>query len=55
MVGLVILGDDVCEACGEKASEHCDSCGVGLCDECAIENNQRTTIGIFCGEECWES
>lgn len=51
MVELVILGDDVCVACGEKASEHCDSCGVGLCDECAIDNN----LGIFCTEECRES
>jgi len=51
MVGLVTLGDEICVFCGEKVSEHCDSCGVGLCDDCVTDKN----LGIFCTEECLES
>ena len=51
MVGLVTIGEANCVTCGAKASEHCESCGAGLCDDCALDDN----LGIFCTEECLES
>ena len=40
-----------CVNCSAAASEYCDRCGGGVCDDCDVGDGLET----FCSEECLDS
>jgi len=40
-----------CVNCTAAASEYCDRCGGGVCDDCDVGDGLET----FCSEECLDS
>jgi len=56
MVGIVTTngieaGGAVCVTCGANAVDSCDACGVGICEDCLLDEGSD----IFCSEDCLDS